>query len=386
MHDRYVQSSGVSRSFPGKGVVGVIVRRGASDRRTVAWAFLSVTLVILAVSRAEATELSAVYDAALAGDMAKGLSILDSVDPSRMDSKDSTAAACLRQTFTTPPRSENLPPRTERILHAYRLYWQSSMVHRVETAEAEQTLLDSLNAILMTSSDDRAATLDDASERARLAIWGEGLFALAGVTSPFYEMMIWRTQSRRTYHVKLPGRSVDVPVVFLDDFASLGWAGYATCGRSHSGGWATQDSLFALRSAYDLESENFRVSYLAHEGTHFADYKSYPKLQQPELEYRAKLTELALSEKTTHDLITGFARRNGLDRSVPHHFASYWVTADMSRAMFRSDSLVTDPDRWRRTPPERIRSEAKKLLESINQRLEKLGPRNVERFLPDSRG
>ena len=76
----------------------MIVRRGASGRRTVAWAVLWVMLVILSVSQeSEATELSAVYDAALAGDMAKGLSILDSVDPSRMDSKDSTAAACLRQ-------------------------------------------------------------------------------------------------------------------------------------------------------------------------------------------------------------------------------------------------------------------------------------------------
>ena len=318
--------------------------------------------------------------------MEKGLSILDSIDPSRLGAKDSTAAACLRQTFTSAPRFENLPDRSRRILNAYRLYWQSSMLHRASTADAEHSLLDSLNAVLVSTPGGRASTLGDASERARLAIRDEGLFALAGVTSPFYEMMIWRTQTPKTYHVKLPGRAVDVPVVFLDDFVSLGWAGFATCGRSHSGGWATQDSLFALRSAYDIESESFRVSYLAHEGTHFSDYKRYPKLQQPELEYRAKLTELVVSEGTTYDLITGFARRNSTDRSIPHHFANYWVAADMSRSVFRSDSLVAEPEKWRGIPVDRIRREAKKLLEKSDARLQKLGASKVERYLPDRAG
>lgn len=317
--------------------------------------------------------------------MAKGLSILGSIDPSKLGAKDSTAAACLRRTFTAAPPPEDLPPRSRRILQAYRLYWQGAMLRRATTANAERVLLDSLNAILAPPRGP-AETLDDASERARIAIREEGLFALAGVTSPYYELMIWKTQNPATYHVKLPGRAVDVPVVFLDDFVSLGWAGFATCGRSHSGGWATKDSLFALRSAYDLDSENFRISYLAHEGTHFADYKRYPKLQQPELEYRAKLTELALSEKTTHDLITGFARRNGPDRSAPHHFANYWVATDMSRAVFSSDSLVADPGRWRGVPAKRIRDEAEELIEKNDGKLRKIGASKVERFLDDPAG
>lgn len=357
--------------------------------RTRSAPFLLAVLIALVPGRPSLggeSPLAPVYDAALGGDMEKGLSILNSIDPSQLRAKDSTAADCLRRTFTTAPRAEDLPERSQRILHAYRLYWQRAMLHRAPPADAEQGLLDSLNAVLASTPGGRASTLDDASERARLAIRDEGLFALAGVTSPFYEMMIWRTQSPRTYHVKLPGRAVDVTVVFLDDFVSLGWAGFATCGRSHSGGWATKDSLFALRSAYDIESENFRVSYLAHEGTHFSDYKRYPKLQQPELEYRAKLTELAVSEGTTYDLIVAFARRNSADRSIPHHFANYWVAADMSRSLFRSDSLVVDPEKWRGIPVDRIRREAKKLLDKSDSKLQKLGASKVERYLPDRAG
>jgi hypothetical protein len=125
--------------------------------------------------------------------------------------------------------------------------------------------------------------------------------------------MLWKIQSPRTYHINLPEREVDVHVVFMDSFVSLGWAGYATCGRSHTGGWATKDSLYAVVSAYDTTSEQFRVSYLAHEGKHFSDYSEFPQLEQPELEYRAKLTELAASDQSTHALIKAFAE--GMVRS-----------------------------------------------------------------------
>src|SRR5262249_46469768 len=283
------------------------------------------------------------YDAALSGDMAQALSQLKSMDRSHLSTQDSTAAACLERTFSNPPESEDLPPRSSRILDAYRHYWQDSMLRRRSKEDAERSLLGSLQSILGTTD----TTLDDASERAKQAVQSEGLFALTGVTSPYYELMIWREQTPTTYHVQLPTHAIDVHVVFLDKFVSLGWAGYATCGRYHSGGWATTDSLYALKSAYDLKSESFRVSYLAHEGTHFSDYKEHPKLEQPELEYRAKLVEIAMSHETTYDLITEFCRRNGTDRSVPHHFANYWVARGMSRKVFQSDSIVSDEARWR---------------------------------------
>ena len=328
--------------------------------------------------------LSSVYDAALGGDMARALALLDSVDVSRQSPEDSTARACLQRRFGNPPALEDLPPRSRRILNAYRLYWQRAMLRRASVADAEWGLLDSLRAILPFAQDtSRAATLDDASERVKTAIENDGLFALTGVTSPYYELMIWRTRRPESYRVNLPDRALQVHVVFLDRFVSLGWAGYATCDRYHSGGWATKDSLYALASAYDTTSEEFRVSYLAHEGRHFSDYGRFPKLEQPELEYRAKLTELAVSKETTYGLIAEFAGRNGRDRSVPHQVANYWVARDLGRVVFGADGVVNDPAKWRSIPAERIRDGARRLLRDNEQKLRRLGAATTERFLPE---
>jgi hypothetical protein len=287
-------------------------------------------------------------------------------------------ANCLRRTFAAPPQDEDLPTASKRILTAYRRYWQTAMLQRAPVKDAEAGLLADLNAILGGADND----LDAASERAKAAIAREGLFALTGVTSPYYELMLWKTQTPTDYHVQLTDRAVDVHVVFLDNFVSLGWAGYATCGRAHSGGWATQDSLYALKSAYDLGSESFRVSYLAHEGRHFADYKIFPKLEQPELEYRAKLTEIAMSDSSTYDLVVMFARRAGTDRAVPHAYANYYVARGLSHELFKTHAtIVTDEGRWRARPASDIRAAARRLLEWNAKDLDSLGAATTARFL-----
>jgi hypothetical protein len=353
-------------------------------RTLIATVVVLLALTASAVPAAAAgTALSKVYGAALGGDMASALAILDSMDESQLSPKDSTARECLKRTFGNPPLHEDLPPKSGQILDAYRTYWQTAMLRRAPKADAERTLLATLRSILAIAPADTAG-LDDVSDRARVAIGQEGLFALTGVTLPYYELMIWRTQAPTTYQVKLPEREIQVHVVFLDDFVSLGWAGYATCGRAHSGGWATQDSLFALKSSYDLKSENFRVSYLAHEGRHFSDYSRYPKLKQPELEYRAKLTELAMSDTTTYKLIAAFSGLTGQDRDVPHSFANYWVARDMSRVVFGGDQLVDDAAKWRSVPADRIRKGARRVLQENDQKLKKMGSATVEQFLAPS--
>ena len=349
---------------------------------------------------ASAADLSKVFDAALNVDMVSALAVLDSLDTKQLSHKDKDTADCIRKTFRAAAQStgadhsqpENLPPRVHEIRRAYREYWHGMMLRQASAPEAEALLLAALNRALAgapaaagagatdSPAADTTAGLDVVTERARTAIEAGGLHALAGVTSPLWEMMIWKTQTPRTYRVKLTDRSVEVRVVFIDDFVSLGWAGYATCGRAHTGGWATKEELYALRSSYDLNSENFRVSYLAHEGRHFADYKRFPKLEQPELEYRAKLTEIAVSEKTTHELIENFARRNGRDRAVPHSFANYCVARDLGRAVLGAGA-ADDPSAWAKISAARLRSEAAKLLRENGARLDRSGPAEIARFL-----
>lgn len=336
-----------------------------------------------ATDAAPAADMSRVYDAALGGDMVEALSILDSIDRTKMSPNDSAAAECIRRTFGARPKPENLPPRSRDILTAYRDYWQAVMLHRMGAKDAEALLLRNLNSIRSADATDTtdAPNLDAASEWAKKAIESEGLYALTGVTSPYWELMIWKAQAPETYHVKLPERTIDVRVVFMEDFVSFGWAGYATCGRSHTGGWATSDALYALKSSYDVDSEDFRVSYLAHEGRHFSDYKQFPRLEQPELEYRAKLTEIALSGETTLKLITSFAQRSGHDRAVPHSLANYCVARDLSRAVLGSEEGAQDPSKWNGVPSDRIRRDALKLLKENDERLRRLGAKEVERFL-----
>ncbi len=153
-------------------------------------------------------------------------------------------------------------------------------------------------------------------------------------------------------------------MVFLDKFVSTGWAGYSTCGIAQTGGWAKPDALYAVKSSYDLGSEAFRVSYLAHEGQHFSDYGKYPMLEQPELEYRAKLTEIALATTTTADLLKQFESQGGDSRDVPHAFADRKVTLALKGV-----------------PIEKVHEAALAKLKESSATLKRLGAATTTRFL-----
>ena len=182
------------------------------------------------------------------------------------------------------------------------------------------------------------------------------------------ELMLWKTETETHYDVTLPESVQPVTVVFMDDFASLGWAGFATCDLQHSGGWTKPDRLYAVRSAYDTASEDFRVSYLAHEGQHFSDNRRFPALtQQEKLEYRAKLVELAQGKTSLYDLLDSFAGNVGDDVSVPHSYANRRVVQDLGRRLFPD---ATGAPVWRGASVERINGAAADLLREDTARLQ----------------
>jgi hypothetical protein len=302
--------------------------------------------------------------------MARALALLDAIPEGSLTQAQRASAARIRERFgdNPPDVPGDLPPVSAHLLRAYRAYWREVMLRRSTPAEGEAALLRELAAILGPVSD-----LDGASDAARAAIEGEGLRALTGVTLPYHELMIWRRDTPCRYHVPLPERDIDVDVVFLDEFVSLGWAAYATAERSHTGGWATPAELYAVRQAYDVDSESFRVSYLAHEAQHFADYPRFPKLAQPELEYRAKLTEIALSDATTRSLVERFAARRGTDRAVPHHFAHHFLVRSLAEVLEVADPAEAEADA--------IRAAARSLLFDSTRALESCGAESVERWL-----
>ena len=302
----------------------------------------------------------------LQADAVAALADLDHVDPANLTPRRKEIIDCIRGRFAGGDEANGLPPVSSAALVAYQRYWRGAMLRQDPPAKAGEKLLASLHAIPALAAAKDPSSLDSVSDYLVTAIEAEGLHALTGKTEPLYELMIWKREEPHVYDVALPEGRVNVKVVFLDDFVSTGWSGYATCGIASTGGWAKPDALYAVKSSYDLDSENFRVSYLAHEGQHFSDYQRFPMLEQPELEYRAKLTEIALSTTTTATLLAQFEAQAGPSRDSPHAFADGHVV----RAL-------------KGVPADRIHEAAAAKLRESTATLERMGAGTARRFLPD---
>jgi hypothetical protein len=244
--------------------------------------------------------------------------------------------------FDRPEPPEEIPCVSDAlaraVVRAYRTYWWQALT-APETAEQRSgELLRTLTALL-----GEAAEGSDALEPRLIARLSErGYRALLGITSPLHELMAWRQQETRTYEVALPEGTHTCRVEILDRFASLGWAHYATCGRRAAGGWATADALCAVRPRYtSLEDEEFRVTFLAHETQHLADIGRFSVMEPWELEYRAKLTELALADATRGRILQKFTEDQGDAISSPHAYANRRVLETV-RARLAEGSASVD--------------------------------------------
>lgn len=193
-----------------------------------------------------------------------------------------------------------------------------------------------------------------------------------GMTGKFYDLLVWKDEQDTAYEFDLNGRKISPKVVFMTGFVTLGWEEYATLGRHYPGGWATKDAIFCVKEAYDLNSESFLVSYLAHEGQHFEDYKLFPKLSGADLEYRSKLVELSLAKETLLTTLTFFINNAGYDSDNAHNVANYCVIRDLSSEMFGKD-FVDDPEKWSELSFENINNASFMLLERNTEDLMNAG-------------
>ncbi len=193
-----------------------------------------------------------------------------------------------------------------------------------------------------------------------------------GKTGKLFDFLVWKDQYDTLYRYTVGNDTIEVPVVFLDNFISLGWEEFATFGTYYPGGWATDKAIFCVKKAYQLESENFKISYLAHEGKHFLDTKRFPLLSSAEKEYRAKLIELSLAKKSIYNLIDGFIHR-GFGSNVSqdaHGNANYNIITDLSNKLF-DKVRITDIGKWKKISIETINNTALALLNENDQYLSK---------------
>ncbi|MEX0312570.1 MAG: hypothetical protein AB3N18_00210 [Allomuricauda sp.] len=191
-------------------------------------------------------------------------------------------------------------------------------------------------------------------------------------TGGLYDLLVWRSQRDTLYAFSLKKEKIKTKVVFMQDFVTLGWEEYATLGKYHPGGWTSNGIIYCVEDAYDLESENFQISYLAHEGRHFLDNAAFPGLDNADLEYRAKLSELSLAKITLYDLVEGFISNANNQSENPHPLANYHVVSNLSRSLF-GKKFEEDIHGWKKIPQKKLNKAAYKLLKRNSKVLKEQG-------------
>ncbi len=162
----------------------------------------------------------------------------------------------------------------------------------------------------------------------------EGFKFLGGTTSGFYGPYIWETSNEVSYDVALPSGNEVCSIIFMEGFISRSWMDFLSFGKVGTGGWSGKDGrLYCVKSAYNLDSQSFKISYLKHEAQHAIDTRAFRHITNHELEYRAKLVELAYWEGDA--LIRAFhMASNNRDSKNSHSMASHRVISDLSRRLF----------------------------------------------------
>ncbi|HEY0628096.1 MAG TPA: hypothetical protein VGD23_02090 [Sphingomicrobium sp.] len=277
-----------------------------------------------------ADRFSEAIGAALQADQPRALKALEGVDLTGLPERDQAAARCMIDRFKSagPSAPREADSLAVRALGYYRSYWHRAMA-RPDRRQAEERQLESrLRALLNAAPDSRFDELEQLLAERSLR---EGFYSLQGRTGLLRELMIWSKQEARTMRATLPEGDHEVKVFLLDDFKSLGWSAHATCNRASTGGWATDKALFAVVPKYpSLDHEEFRVTFLGHEAQHFADKLRFKDLQPWELEYRAKLTELAQARTTRARVIGKFLDDQGDNPASPHSYANRKLLSEMT--------------------------------------------------------
>lgn len=161
-----------------------------------------------------------------------------------------------------------------------------------------------------------------------------GIYAISGKTLPLFEFLAWTKEEENNFEVELLRTIEYVKVVFISDFVSEGWGFYATGDQSGTGGWAAKNKLYCLKDCYkDLRSETFVISYLKHEAQHYRDYREFPWIEGIDLEYRAKLTEIAFSHNQMKEILKYFAASEPKNLSSPHCIANKVLINNMLKKL-----------------------------------------------------
>jgi len=273
---------------------------------------------------------------ALQGDVTSAVKILLDVPASEYSSEDMEWRSCMIDRFGRSSKVVELSindPWIAELAKIYLVYWRRSMTKAFDRAAAGRELENAVSRLADRSLRNNG-DFDKVEEEIATRAGAHGFHALLGVTAPFHELMLWRKQTVQDRQVHLPEGPYSVRVTLLEDFALRGWGFYATCGRRSTGGWATEEGLFAVVPAYkSLDDETFLVRFLAHETQHFADKHNFGKLEPWEMEYRAKLTELTLAVSTQDSTLQRICENRSQVKDSAHAYANFQVVRGLEQLL-----------------------------------------------------
>lgn len=296
-----------------------------------------------------ATAIAAIAEstnAILQGDSARALAALEATPATDFQGKDADYRACMLERYhaskpvlTTSTIDDAF---LRGVLDDYQDYWWRSMAAPSQRTTQEAALLEKLHKRLRPNAA-KATTMDEIEPFLQTQLEQHGYRAQLGRTPPLRELMVWRKQDTRMFDVQLPDGPYTVRVELLDDFVSRGWMAYGRCDRGSAGGWATDKALYAVVPRYSegLNSEEFRVVFLGHETQHFADQNAYPGITSWELEYRAKLVELAQGRVVSAKRLDYMMTAQSDDMNSPHTYANKRVVTDLTRRLGKAPDAVS---------------------------------------------
>jgi len=254
------------------------------------------------------------------------------------------------------------------ILDMFRNYWRASLLDSsINLDSLLQYQLSDLLEKKYVSVKELPGNSDTVDYYLKKMITSSGCYTTGfGKTGRLFDLLIWKKQQDTQYVFSIGNEMISTKVIFMDDFLTLGWEQYATLDRYYPGGWATDTALFCVKQAYDLHSEDFLISYLAHESRHF------PKLTPADLEYRAKLTELSLADSSLYSLVSFFISNANYESENAHSLADYCVIRDLSVLLFHKN-FENDIKAWQEKGVHTINTGARQILADNTKALLALG-------------
>lgn len=347
--------------------------------------------LLAGVRTAQAQADSTVFDEllfrALQGDMRSVLQGLDTLRDARLRPSQVAMKRTLQQRFATQNEPVSWPTNDttlRSVITIYHRYWTGALLggdQQAQDRSLARAVVEHLRVHVPGLERKRNAWLEKRwSDLLQQELKAHGCFAAVGRTGALYDLLLHLRETEVHYPVTTPEDTLSVKLVFMDSVISNGWEGYATADTYFPGGWATSDALYCVRSTYDLGSEQFAVSYLKHEGKHFADYQRFPHLQSPDLEYRAKLVELSAADSTLIPTIHFFLQNSAYDAGNPHAYANFCALRDLSRTLFNKER-EEDINAWKALPVARIHAAAVDLLRRNTSALQAAGARSVHTLL-----